>query len=111
MVKLYVSLLMLADDVKFRLRREDSGATAVEYGLLVGLIAVVIIVAVALIGTKPAAPLHQRRHQDPAAAWHLSDVLSRSSLSGAAAPFEPPRSAYSIPRLPLRAVYHEALTL
>ena len=52
MVKLYVTLLMLADDVKFRLRREDSGATAVEYGLLVGLIAVVIIGAVTLLGTK-----------------------------------------------------------
>ena len=32
--------------------REDRGATAVEYGLLVGLIAVVIIVAVTLLGTK-----------------------------------------------------------
>jgi len=33
-------------------RREDRGATAVEYGLLVGLIAVVIIVGVTLLGTK-----------------------------------------------------------
>jgi pilus assembly protein Flp/PilA len=32
--------------------REDRGATAVEYGLLVGLIAVVIIVGVTLLGTK-----------------------------------------------------------
>ena len=32
--------------------RKDRGATAVEYGLMVGLIAVVIIVAVALLGTK-----------------------------------------------------------
>ena len=32
--------------------REDRGATAVEYGLIVALIAVVIIVAVALIGTN-----------------------------------------------------------
>ena len=31
-------------------KRNDRGATAVEYGLLVGLIAVVIIVAVAFIG-------------------------------------------------------------
>lgn len=30
--------------------RKDRGATAVEYGLLVGLIAVVIIVAVAALG-------------------------------------------------------------
>ncbi|ATG51868.1 Flp family type IVb pilin [Brachybacterium vulturis] len=32
--------------------RSERGATAVEYGLLVGLIAVVIIVAVALLGTQ-----------------------------------------------------------
>ena len=32
--------------------RKDRGATAVEYGLLVGLIAVVIIVAVGLLGGK-----------------------------------------------------------
>jgi len=32
--------------------RKDRGATAVEYGLLVGLIAVAIIVTVGLLGTK-----------------------------------------------------------
>jgi Flp pilus assembly protein, pilin Flp len=32
--------------------RKDRGATAVEYGLLVGLIAVVIIVAVTTLGTQ-----------------------------------------------------------
>ena len=32
--------------------REDRGATAVEYGLMVGLIAVAIIVTVALLGTE-----------------------------------------------------------
>jgi pilus assembly protein Flp/PilA len=32
--------------------RKDRGATAVEYGLLVGLIAVAIIVAITLLGTK-----------------------------------------------------------
>jgi pilus assembly protein Flp/PilA len=34
-----------------RLRRDD-GATAVEYGLMVALIAIVIIAAVALIGNR-----------------------------------------------------------
>lgn len=34
------------------LRSEEDGATAVEYGLMVSLIAVVIIAAVALIGTR-----------------------------------------------------------
>jgi len=37
------------------LRTEEEGATAVEYGLMVSLIAVVIIVAVALIGTNLTA--------------------------------------------------------
>ena len=44
-----VSLYALAQD---RLRKEEDGATAVEYGLMVGLIAVVIIVAVTLLGTN-----------------------------------------------------------
>ncbi len=34
-----------------RVRREEQGAALVEYGLLVGLIAVVCIVAVTLLGT------------------------------------------------------------
>jgi len=42
-----VTLLSLAQD---RLKREEKGATAVEYGLMVGLIAVVIIAAVTLLG-------------------------------------------------------------
>jgi pilus assembly protein Flp/PilA len=33
-------------------KSDDKGATAVEYGLMVALIAVVIITAVALIGTE-----------------------------------------------------------
>ncbi len=39
-------------DASIRLRREDTGATAVEYGLIVGLIAAVIIVAVTLLGNN-----------------------------------------------------------
>jgi pilus assembly protein Flp/PilA len=35
-----------------QLARSERGATAVEYGLMVGLIAIVIIVAVALLGTN-----------------------------------------------------------
>ena len=44
-----VTLLAVATD---RLEREEKGATAVEYGLMVGLIAIVIIAAVTLIGTR-----------------------------------------------------------
>jgi pilus assembly protein Flp/PilA len=35
-----------------RFARDDSGATAIEYGLIAGLVAVVIITAVTTVGTK-----------------------------------------------------------
>ena len=43
----FVSLIALAED---RLKREEKGATAVEYGLMVGLIAAVIIATVVKLG-------------------------------------------------------------
>jgi len=47
---------MLRHFVKFQTKvaqlRDERGATAVEYGLMVALIAIVIIVAVAALGTK-----------------------------------------------------------
>jgi pilus assembly protein Flp/PilA len=39
-------------ETMIRNRRDERGATAVEYGLMVALIAVVIIVAVGLLGTN-----------------------------------------------------------
>ena len=48
----YSTLVTLAAFAKDRLQREEKGATAVEYGLMVGLIAVVIIAAVVLLGNK-----------------------------------------------------------
>ena len=50
-VKLYAALISLIAANETRLR-EEKGATAVEYGLMVGLIAVVIIGAVTLLGTQ-----------------------------------------------------------
>ena len=47
----YLTTLMFVAEERFK-NKGDRGATAVEYGLMVGLIAVVIIVAVALLGTK-----------------------------------------------------------
>ena len=35
-----------------RFARNESGATAIEYGLIAGLIAVVIVTAVTTVGTK-----------------------------------------------------------
>ena len=43
-------LIRLASVLADRLRADDRGATAVEYGLMVALIAVVIIGAVILLG-------------------------------------------------------------
>lgn len=47
MLKYYVTLVSTFAQ---RLGREDRGATAVEYGLMVALIAVIIIAAVTLLG-------------------------------------------------------------
>ena len=52
MLNLYATLITLTSFAKDRLEREEKGATAVEYGLMVGLIAVVIIGAVTLLGTQ-----------------------------------------------------------
>ena len=43
-------MLSLYTNLMIRLRREEKGATAVEYGIMVALIAVVIIVAVSTLG-------------------------------------------------------------
>lgn len=51
MTGLVVSMLAFVAGVKEKMVSEK-GATAVEYGLMVGLIAVAIIVAVTLIGTN-----------------------------------------------------------
>jgi pilus assembly protein Flp/PilA len=51
--------VMLSRLVKFQVKaaalRDDRGATAVEYGLMVALIAAVIIVAVTALGTQLTA--------------------------------------------------------
>jgi pilus assembly protein Flp/PilA len=50
--QLYTSLYTLVAFTSDRLKREQKGATAVEYGLMVGLIAVAIIVTVGLLGGR-----------------------------------------------------------
>ena len=49
MQKLYATMFSLVAVAQHRIR-EEKGATAVEYGLLVGLIAVAIIVTVGILG-------------------------------------------------------------
>ncbi|RWR25075.1 Flp family type IVb pilin [Agrococcus lahaulensis] len=49
---MYAFLSAVSAFVSDRFDKKDRGATAVEYGLLVGLIAVVIIAAVILLGEQ-----------------------------------------------------------
>jgi pilus assembly protein Flp/PilA len=50
--KMFLTLQMLRGDFAARLSRDEEGATAVEYGLLVALIAAVIVAVVALLGVE-----------------------------------------------------------
>ncbi|MEE9098244.1 Flp family type IVb pilin [Pseudarthrobacter phenanthrenivorans] len=52
MTSLMVSMMAFVAGVKDRFTRDEKGATAVEYGLLVALIAAVIVVVVATLGTQ-----------------------------------------------------------
>jgi pilus assembly protein Flp/PilA len=54
MLSLLVSLQSSLASVRQRLSREESGATAVEYGLIVGLIAVAIVAALVFLGPQLA---------------------------------------------------------
>ena len=52
-------MLALYTNLSLRLRRDEKGATAVEYGIMVALIAVVIIVAVSLLGGSLERHVHR----------------------------------------------------
>ena len=52
-------MLQMITFFQSRFVRDERGATAVEYGLMVALIAVVIITAVALIGTNLNAKFNE----------------------------------------------------
>jgi pilus assembly protein Flp/PilA len=55
MLPMLVALQYVTDGKNYvvdRLSREEKGATAVEYGLLVGLIAVAIVATLLLLGPK-----------------------------------------------------------
>jgi pilus assembly protein Flp/PilA len=58
MLKLYTGLQTWWADLKDR-TMEEHGATAVEYALMVALIAVVIILAVTFIGTSAESKFNQ----------------------------------------------------
>ena len=50
MVSILATLHTFGFNLRQRLRREETGATAVEYALLVGLIAVVLVVGISFFG-------------------------------------------------------------
>lgn len=52
MVSLFATIHVLGIKATERLRREETGATAVEYGLLVGLLAVVITGLMLVFGPR-----------------------------------------------------------
>jgi len=55
MLALFVTLNSFVVSAKSRLSREETGATAVEYGLIIGLIAVAIIAVLVILGPQLAA--------------------------------------------------------
>ena len=59
MTQLYTSLYALVAVTSDRLKKEAKGATAVEYGLMVGLIAAVIVTTVILLGNQLNALFQQ----------------------------------------------------
>jgi pilus assembly protein Flp/PilA len=58
MLQLYTGLVTWWADLKER-AKEERGATAVEYALMVALIAVVIILAVTFVGTSAESKFEQ----------------------------------------------------
>jgi pilus assembly protein Flp/PilA len=64
---LFAHLFALTVVTKERFTSEERGATAVEYGLLVGLIAVAIIVVVATLGKQLASLFSGVSNKLPAA--------------------------------------------
>ena len=58
MLRLYTGVTTYWADLKGRVA-EEGGATAVEYALMVALIAVVIIAAVAFIGTSASSTFNE----------------------------------------------------
>ena len=67
MLSLIASLHVLGIKAKERFLSDEKGATAVEYGIMVALIAVAIIVAVSLLGTNLTSMFNNVAGQVPTA--------------------------------------------
>jgi pilus assembly protein Flp/PilA len=78
-------MLSLYTNLAVRLQRNEKGATAVEYGIMVGLIAVVIIVAVSLLGGSLNAMFEQVQCQVGGGTWTPTAADADSSVGGSCA--------------------------
>ncbi|WP_426118989.1 Flp family type IVb pilin [Kocuria sp. LHG3120] len=52
MLPLFITLQTIFGDAKSRLSGEEKGATAVEYGLLIGMISLLLVGALLLLGPE-----------------------------------------------------------
>ena len=50
MLPLFITIQTFFTDTFERIERNEKGATAVEYGLLIGLVAIVLVTTLALLG-------------------------------------------------------------
>lgn len=81
-------MLSLYTNLSVRLRSEK-GATAVEYGIMVALIAVVIIVAVGLLGGSLNAMFEQVKCQISGGTWAAGAVTDTTAANGVCTPKAP----------------------
>ncbi|WP_320536209.1 Flp family type IVb pilin [Pseudarthrobacter sp. IC2-21] len=79
-------MLSLHTNLMIRLRSDERGATAVEYGIMVALIAVVIIVAVGLLGGTLTTMFEQVKCQVGGGTWTAVKQTATAAAGGSCAP-------------------------
>lgn len=79
-------MLALYTNFSVRVRQNEKGATAVEYGIMVALIAVVIIVAVTLLGGTLNTMFQQVKCQVGGGTWTAVAQTATTAAGGSCAP-------------------------
>lgn len=74
-------MLVYLSNIAARGRRDETGATAVEYGIMVALIAVVIIVAVSLLGGNLVETFNSSACAVKGGTWTASAPASGSTAA------------------------------
>ncbi|MDQ0619794.1 Flp family type IVb pilin [Arthrobacter globiformis] len=75
-------MLAFYTDLSVRLRQNEKGATAVEYGIMVALIAVVIIIAVTMLGGSLNAMFKAVECQVGGGTWAATEATATAAASG-----------------------------